>query len=56
MDYQEYKDSFLNTLRADSAHSGTDTADEFISHIIDLLVDFNELDSPEVTGKAKAEG
>ena len=56
MDYQEYKDSFLDTLRADSAHSGTDTADEFISHIIDLLVDFNELDSPEVTGMGDKKG
>lgn len=48
MDYQEYKEDFLNTLRADSAHSGTDTEDEFLNHTLDLLMDFNELDSPEM--------
>lgn len=50
MDYQEYREEFLNTLRADSAHGGTDTEDEFLNHTFDLLVDFNELDSPEMTG------
>lgn len=32
MDYQEYKEDFLNTLRADSVYSGTDTEDEFLNH------------------------
>lgn len=56
MNYQEYKEEFLETLRADSAHSGTDTEDEFINHTLDLLVEFNELDSPEMTGMGDKKG
>lgn len=56
MDYQEYKEDFLNTLRADSAHSGTDAEDEFLNHTLDLLMDFNELDSPEMTGMGDKKG
>lgn len=56
MDYQEYKEDFLNTLRADSVHSGTDTEDEFLNHTLDLLMDFNELDSPEMTGMGDKKG
>lgn len=56
MDYQEYKEDFLNTLRADSVHSGTDTEDEFLNHTLDLLVDFNELHSPEMTGMGDKKG
>lgn len=50
MDYQEYKDEFLDSLRTESAISGTDTEDEFLHHVLDLLVDFNEIDSPVLTG------
>lgn len=56
MDYQEYKEDFLNTLRADSVHSGTDTEDEFLNHTLDLLMDFNELYSPEMTGMGDKKG
>lgn len=56
MDYQEHKEDFLNTLRADSVHSGTDTEDEFLNHTLDLLMDFNELDSPEMTGMGDKKG
>lgn len=56
MDYLEYKEAFLNMLRADSAHSGTDTEDEFLNHTLDLLMDFNELDSPEMTGMGDKKG
>lgn len=56
MDYQEYREEFLNTLRADSAHSGTDTEYEFLNHSLDLLMDFNELDSPEMTGMGDKRG
>lgn len=56
MDYQEYKEDFLNTLRADSVHSGTDTEDEFLNHTLDLLMDFNELDSHEMTGMGDKKG
>lgn len=56
MDYQEYRDEFLDTLRADSAHSGTDTEDEFLNYTFDLLMDFNELDSPERTGMGDKKG
>lgn len=50
MDYQEYKKEFLETLRVNSAHDGTDTEDEFLNHTLDLLVDFDEIESPELTG------
>lgn len=56
MEYQEYKEEFLDTLRADSVHSGTDTEEEFLNHTFDLLVDFNELDSPEMTGMGDKKG
>lgn len=56
MDYQEYREEFLETLRADSAHSGTDTEDEFLNHTFDLLMDFDELDSPERTGMGDKKG
>lgn len=56
MDYQQYREAFLDTLRADSAHSGTDTEDEFLNHTFDLLMDFNELDSPERTGMGDKKG
>lgn len=56
MDYQEYKEDFLNTLRVDSAHSGTDTEDEFLNHTLDLLVEFNEVDSPKLTGMGDKKG
>ena len=56
MNYQEYKEDFLNTLRNDSAHGGTDTEDEFINHTLDLLVDFDEIDSPELTGMGNKKG
>lgn len=56
MNYQEYKEDFLNTLRNDSAYGGTDTEDEFINHTLDLLVDFDEIDSPELTGMGNKKG
>ena len=56
MDYQEYKKEFLETLRNDSVHSGTDTEDEFLNHTFDLLMDFDELDSPERTGMGDKKG
>lgn len=56
MDYQEYRKEFLNTLRTDSVHSGTDTEDEFLNHTFDLLMDFNELDTPERTGMGDKKG
>lgn len=56
MNYQEYKESFLDTLRVDSVHSGTDTEYEFLNHAFDLLMDFDELDSPEMTGMGDKKG
>ena len=56
MDYQEYKEDFLNTLRADSAHSGTDTEEEFLNYTLGLLEDFDEIDSPEMTGMGDKKG
>lgn len=56
MDYREYKQEFIETLRADSAHSGTDTEYEFLNHTLDLLEDFDEIDSPELTGMGDKKG
>ena len=56
MDYQEYKEDFLNTLRADSAHSGTDTEAAFLNYTLGLLEDFDEIDSPEMTGMGDKKG
>lgn len=56
MDYQEYKKEFLETLRVNSAHDGTDTEDEFLNHTLDLLVDFDEIESPELTGMGDKKG
>ena len=56
MDYQEYKEDFLSTLRADSAHSGTDTEEEFLNYTLGLLEDFDEIDSPEMTGMGDKKG
>lgn len=46
-DIQEYKKEFLQRLRDDSAINGTDTEDEFINHILDLLTDYDDLQSPQ---------
>lgn len=56
MDYQEYKEELLDSLRADSAHNGTDTEYEFLNRTLDLLVDFNEVDSPVLTGMGDRKG
>ena len=56
MDYQEYKKEFLETLRVNSAHGDTDTEDEFLNHTLDLLVDFDEIESPELTGMGDKKG
>ena len=46
MDYQEYKQDFLETLRNDSAISGADTEDEFLNRTLGILSDFNEIEDP----------
>jgi hypothetical protein len=46
-DFQEYKKEFLQRLRDDSAINGTDTEDEFINHTLDLLTDYDDLQSPQ---------
>lgn len=56
MDYQEYKKEFLEALRVNSAHGGTDTEDEFLNHTLDLLSDFDEIESPELTGMGDKRG
>lgn len=50
MDYQEYKRDFLETLRNDSAVSGTDTEDEFLDRTLGILSDFNEIEDPVRVG------
>ena len=37
MNYQEYKKEFLTELRNESAISGSDTEDEFVSRTLDIL-------------------
>lgn len=56
MDYHEYKKEFLETLRVNSVHGGTDTEDEFLNYTLDLLVDFDEIESPELTGMGDKRG
>ena len=46
-DYDEYKKSFLKSLRDDASINGTDTEDEFVSHMLNLLDDLDELPSPQ---------
>ncbi|WP_295858188.1 AIPR family protein [uncultured Fibrobacter sp.] len=46
-DIQDYKKEFLRRLRDESAINGTDTEDEFINHILDLLSDYDDLQSPQ---------
>ena len=48
--YQEYKQEFLNSLRADSAINGSDTQDEFLSCTLGMLEDFDEVQSPQKVG------
>ena len=48
--YQEYKQEFLDSLRADSAINGSDTQDEFLSYTLGMLEDFDEVQSPQKVG------
>lgn len=48
--YQEYKQEFLDRLRADSAINGSDTQDEFLSCTLGMLEDFDEVQSPQKVG------
>ena len=48
--YQEYKQEFLDSLRADSAINGSDTQDEFLSCTLGRLEDFDEVQSPQKVG------
>lgn len=45
-DFQEYKREFLDSLRADSAINETDTSDEFLSHVLGMLADYDEIQDP----------
>lgn len=49
-DYEEYKAEFLESLRADSAISGSDTVDEFITRTFGMLVDYEEIQDPQRIG------
>lgn len=46
MNYEQYKIDFLQTLRNESAISGSDTEDEFINHTLDVLTEFDEIQDP----------
>lgn len=48
--YQEYKQEFLDSLRADSAINGSDTQDEFLSCTLGMLEDFDEVQSLQKVG------
>lgn len=56
MDYQEYVHDFLETLRNDSAINGTDTEDEFLNKVMELLVDFEEIADPYRFGMGDKKG
>lgn len=56
MDYQEYKNEFLEELRNESAISGSETEDEFINRVFDLLSDYDELDDPVKIGMGDKKG
>lgn len=56
MDYQEYKNDFLTDLRNESAISGSETEDEFISKTLDLLSEFDEIDDPVRIGMGDKKG
>ena len=56
MDYQEYKHDFLETLRNDSAISGSDSEDEFLNHTLDILSDYNEVEAPLRFGMGDKKG
>lgn len=47
MDFEESRTAFLNDLRTDAATSGTDTEDEFIERIMEMLTDIGELQNPQ---------
>ena len=46
MDYHEYKQDFLESLRNDSAINGAETEEEFLNRTLDILIDFNEIEEP----------
>ena len=46
MNYQEYKKEFLTELRNESAISGSDTEDEFVSRTLDILSECDEIEEP----------
>ena len=46
MDYQEYKQDFLESVRNDSAINGAETEEEFLNRTLDILIDFNEIEEP----------
>lgn len=56
MNYQEYKKDLLETLRNDSAISGSDTEDEFINRTLGLLSDFDEINDPQRFGMGDKKG
>ena len=49
-DYEEYKSEFLESLRNDSAISGSDTVDEFLTRTLGMLVDYDEIQDPQRIG------
>lgn len=47
MEYQDYKKQFLKTLRDDAKLFGTSTEYEFIDHVLGLLTEHDEIQSPQ---------
>jgi len=56
MEYQDYRSELLTDLRNESAISGTDTADEFISYSLQILSDFEEINDPVRVGMGDKRG
>lgn len=47
MTYQEYRKNFLQNLRDESAIDGNDTEDAFINKALDILCEYEEIQSPQ---------
>ena len=43
MNYQNYSRDFLTDLRNESMLNASDTEDEFVSRVLDILTDFDEI-------------
>ena len=48
MNFEDNRKEFLDELRADAATNGTDSGDEFITRVFDMLESIGELQEPQI--------